>query len=263
MPPGSARFWSWWFAARAARDPLLGVYALMAECLALMEPGLETGVAQGKLAWWREELARLCAGSPLHPITRYLAALPRAAAADFALLDRAVEAVAVQVAGVPLECSAEFEPHAAALYGAPLLAAARLAGTRGDDGLDDCLRALAAGEYLARAIADYGRHARGGRIVFAIDELLAAGIANDDLTAGTATPHLRSYLEELRLRAAGYFAAAGTALRAPARPALRHLPVLAALGARRLSERRRPEADFRPGDLYNAWTAARRAARAR
>jgi phytoene synthase len=264
VPSGTARYWSWWFAAREARDPLLGVYALVAECRALMEPGLEQGVTQGKLAWWREELARLAAGSPLHPITRYLADLPRATAADFTPLDRSVEAVAAQVAGVPLERAAEFEPHAADLYGAPLLAAARLAGARGDVGLDACLRALAAGEYLARALTDYGRQARGGRIVFPIDELLAAGIGNEDLTAGEPTPTLRAYLEALRRRAADYFTAAGGALRAPARPALRHLPVLAALGARRLRvPPRRAEADFRPLDLYNAWTAARRAARAR
>jgi hypothetical protein len=75
---------------------------------------------------------------------------------------------------------------------------------------------------------------------------------------------LRAYLEGLRRRAAGYFAAAGEALRAPARPALRHLPVLAVLGARRLrAPPRRAEADIRPLDLYNAWIAARRAARAR
>jgi phytoene synthase len=264
VPPGTARFWSWWFAAREARDPLLGVYALAAECQALTEPGLEIGVTLGKLAWWREELSRLAAGAPLHPITRYLADLPRATAADFAPLGRSLEAVAVQVAGAPLERAAELEPHAVGLYGAPLLTVARLAGARGDEGLEACLRALSAGEYLARAIADYGRQARAGRIVFAIDELLDAGIGNEDLTAAAATPGLRAYLEGLRRRAAAYFATAGDALHAPVRPALRHLPVLAALGARRLTERRRRDgADFRPGDLYNAWTAARRAARAR
>ena len=31
VPAGSPRFWSWLFAAPAMRDPLLGMYALVAE----------------------------------------------------------------------------------------------------------------------------------------------------------------------------------------------------------------------------------------
>ena len=63
MPPGSARYWSWLFAARESREPLLGIYALLAEWRALMDPGTETAVAQLKLAWWQEEMQRLTAGA--------------------------------------------------------------------------------------------------------------------------------------------------------------------------------------------------------
>ena len=35
VPPGSARYWSWLFAARESREPLLGIYALLAEWRAL------------------------------------------------------------------------------------------------------------------------------------------------------------------------------------------------------------------------------------
>jgi hypothetical protein len=99
-------------------------------------------------------------------------------------------------------------------------------------------------------------------VVFAVDELLAAGIENDDLVAGTPPPRLAAYLHDARAKAAGYFAAASKALGPAERPALRHLPVLAALGAKRL--RRRPHAageNFRLGDVYDAWKVARRAAR--
>jgi phytoene synthase len=256
------------FAARAARGALLGVYALSAEWRLLMDPATQIEVARLKLLWWREELDRLTAGVPLHPITRYLAELPRAAAADFAPLTRSVDAAADHLAGAPLERGSDLESHAGALYGGPLLAAARLGGARGDgDRAQPCIAALAAGQYLAGAIGDYGREARSGRIPFAIDELLAAGIGNDDLVAGEPPPRLQGYLLRLRRQAGAYFAAAAAAAAALGpehRPPLRHLPVLAALGARHLHERRRRAgADFRLGDLYNAWNAARRAALAR
>jgi len=226
-----------------------------------MDPGTEIEVAQLKLVWWHEELDRLAAGSPLHPISRYLAHLPYAADADFAPLIQSVNSAAVHVAGAPLESGVDLESHAAALYGAPLLVAARLAGARGEQiGPQACIAALAAGEYLARVIREYGREARIGRIAFAVDELLAAGIDNDDLVAGEPPPRLQAYLIQLRQRAAGYFSTAAAALGPEERPRLRHLPVLAALGAKHLNDRqRRSGADFRLGDLYNAWNAARRA----
>ena len=78
VPPGTARYWSWLFAAAESRAPLLGIYALGAEWQALMDPATETSVAHLKLAWWQDEMQRLAAGSPVHPISGYLAALPRA-----------------------------------------------------------------------------------------------------------------------------------------------------------------------------------------
>ncbi len=74
VPPGSPRYWSWLFAAAELRAPLLGIYALSAEWQALMDPATESSVAHLKLAWWRDEMQRLAAGSAVHPISAYLAA---------------------------------------------------------------------------------------------------------------------------------------------------------------------------------------------
>lgn len=222
-------------------------------------------MAQVKLPWWRDEIRRLAAGTALHPITRYIAALPHAHGAYFKILEASIEATAAQVAGVPLERSGELQAHANALYGIPLLVAARLADSNIDsDAVRACVAALAAGDYLARAIADYPRDARAGRVAFPVEDLLTAGIENDDLVAHRPPPRLHAYLERQRERAAQYYAAARHALPAAERAALRHLTVLAALGATHLQSHRHPSsADFRPADLYNAWNAARRAAAAR
>jgi len=265
VPPGSARYWSWLFAADDSREPLLGLYALAAEWRALLDPGSEAAAAQAKLLWWRDEIRRLAAGAPLHPITRHIAALPHAGSADLAGLEVAVEAVAAELAGVPVERADELDAHAAALYGIPLLVAARLGEPRCDlTTLRRCTAALAAGEYLARAVSDHRREARRGRIAFPVDELLTAAIDNDDLAADVSPPHLVAYLDALRRKAAGYFATAAAALAPGDRPPLRHLAVLARLGARQLHAGRHPSsADFRFADLYNAWSAARRAAAGR
>jgi 15-cis-phytoene synthase len=255
-------YWSWLFAAPDARESLLGLYALTAEWRALTDPSTDLKVAEIKLAWWRDELQRLAAGSPAHPITRHLAQLPRANTVNFISLESSLQAALTQMSGVPLERAAELQPHADALYGTPLWIASQMAIDEVDDGpLQVCTSALAAGLYRARAAADYGREARAGRLPFPVDELLAAGIDNDDLAAPTPPPRLADYLAEQSRMAASHFAAAAAALPTARRPKLRHLAVLASLGRKYQNDHRSPTSgDFRLGDLYNAWNAARRAA---
>ena len=74
-------------------------------------------------------------------------------------------------------------------------------------------RALAAAEYLSRAIRDYRREARAGRVPFAVDELLAAGVDNADLLRRSAAGPARDYLRaDCAARTADYFDAAAQAL---------------------------------------------------
>jgi len=217
-------------------------------------------VAHLKLAWWEEEMRRLAAGSPVHPISRYLAALPRAVSVDFAPLLAAVKAAAAEVGGVPLERGADLEPHSEALWGAPLMLASQLAADVSDvPSLRRCTGALAAADYLSRTLRDYRREARSGRVPFAVDELMAADVDNTDLAADPPPPHLQSYLDRLRERAVGYFEAASRALPRVERGPHRHLLVLAALGVAHLNSRTAPAEGRRLKDMLLAWTSARRA----
>ena len=271
MPAGSPRYWSWLFAAPAMRDPLLGIYALLGEWRALIDPAVELATAHMKLAWWREEIERLGRGAPVHPIGRYLASLaraaPRASEVDFTPLEKTLEATARQIGGAPLERGAELQAHAAALWAEPLAVAARLAYEPGvatpppalAEAVHRTESALAAALYLNDALSGYRRAARFGRVVFAVDELLAANVEDADLCAAEPPLHLQSYLEELRCRAVRYCSQAAEALPRSEHEPLRHLLVLAALGAR---QARRRQSGLEPlRDLYLAWSTARRAAR--
>jgi phytoene synthase len=282
VPAGSPRYWSWLFAAPRMRDPLLGIYALVAEWRAILDPAVELAAAQLKLAWWRDEIERLGRGAPVHPISRYIASLararPGAGEVDFTPLERTLEAVARQIGGAPLERGAELEAHAAALWAEPLATAARLAGEPGvatpgvatpgvatpgvatptpalAEAVHRAEAALAAAEYLDDAIAGYRRAARIGRVVFPVDELLAANVEDADLSAAQPPLHLQSYLGELRRRAVRYYSQASAALPRSEHEPMRHLLVLAALGARQTSVR------LPLRELYLAWSTARRAVR--
>jgi phytoene synthase len=260
IPLGSVRYWSWLFASPAARPPLLGIFALLAEWQALTDPGTEASAGRMKLAWWQEEIHRLIARTPVHPITVYLASLPRAGAVDFAPLAVAVEASVAECSGVPLERGAELEPHASALRALPLEVASRLTATEADGGgLQNCLRALAVADYLARAARDYRREARLGRILFPVDELLAAGVDNADLCADPPPENLANYLQQLRARAAQSYESAAQSLPADCRSQHRHLLISAALGLKLLQRRTATLESPRVQDMLLAWLTARRA----
>jgi len=266
IPVGSVRYWSWLFAHQASRAPLLGIYALLAEWSALTDPGTEPSAGRMKLAWWQDEIHRLIARAPVHPICVYLASLPRAAEVDFDPLRQAVNASVAELGGVPLERSAELEPHAYALRAAPLALASRLASVAVDEvnALDEinlgvCLRALAAADYRAGMTRDYRREARLGRVPFAVDELLAEGIDNADLCADQPPPRLEVYLAQQRALAAQSYRTAELALPAACRSRQRHLLVLAALGLKHVQRRTASLESPRLQDMLLAWSTARRA----
>jgi 15-cis-phytoene synthase len=260
IPKGSARYWSWLFADSGAREPLLGVYALLAEWNALIDPTTEAAAGRIKLAWWQQEIQRLISGKPTHPIGIYLWTLPRAGAVDLTPLATAFEAVFAESNGAPLENGSDLEPHASALRAAPLIVASRLAAADLDeDSLQRCAHEWAVGDFLARSARDYRREARAGRVPFAVSELLAAGIDNEDLCSDQPPLRLENYLRDLRARARTRYTAACQALPPGRRGQQRHLLILAALGLKHLTLPAAALESPRLQDMLLAWVTARRA----
>jgi phytoene/squalene synthetase len=211
------------------------------------------------MGWWQEETRRLVAGVPVHPITTYLLALPRAAMVDLSPLVPSVDAAATEMNGVPLEHAADLLPHTQALEAEPLAVASRLAGGLFDEAaLRQCTAALAMAEYLSRALTGYRREARFGRVPFAVDELLAFNIDNTDLSLEQPPDHLKVYLQQLRVEAMRHYESAAESLPASQRGLQRHLLVLAALGGQHLDKNTQAQSRSLK-DMLLAWRTARRA----
>jgi len=265
LSPGSARYLAWLFAAAPMRDPLLGTFALMSEWRALADPATEPAVAHLKLGWWLEEIERLAAARPVHPISRFLAALPGAPAADFAALQGTLGALHEELTGTPLETAADFERRALALRAVPLRLAGVLAGdgpggihTR-DGAVDAALdRALAALAYGSEVGATLEAWRRGRRVRLPLAELRAVGVAPEALAQDPRAVRLQPYLAPLRAEAARRLERVAPALPATHRAGQRHLAVLAALERRRLYADGPASRWAALGDLWSAWRAARR-----
>ncbi len=83
-PADTDLYYSLIFADTSRRAGGFALHALAAEIDAIQRSVSDPGIARVKLAWWHEELTRLDAGRPRHPLTCQLATATSAAAPDFA-----------------------------------------------------------------------------------------------------------------------------------------------------------------------------------
>jgi phytoene synthase len=72
-PPGSDLHYSLLGLPPPARQTIVALHALRQELLGIAADRKDPGIARQKLDWWRQELARLAAGRPQHPVTQALA----------------------------------------------------------------------------------------------------------------------------------------------------------------------------------------------
>ena len=213
--------------AGSARRALEALAALDRELTRAVHASSEHSVAHARLGWWREEVERLRAGQPLHPVTRQLHALA-GDTPDWARLHSRLRAAELELAGAVPTSLEELEALSLASHGTLWqLNAEILAGGRSAE--------LAAyGAALGTAVGLLEHALAGAAAVPGADALGARIHARLDAAAAAAPPRQRAAL------AAGFVAGALT------RAALARAPA------------REPAAFVQ---LLIAWRAARRAVR--
>lgn len=179
---GSSFYYSFRFLPETRRQAITALYAFCREVDDVVDETHEHDVAHARLAWWREEIGRLYAGSPTHPVTRALA--PHVG--PFDLPEAAFREI---IDGMEMDLKfARYETFdMLALY------CRRVAGVVGElsariFGLSDP-RTLQYAERLGLAlqltniIRDVGEDVRRGRIYLPIDELQRFDVPAADLLA--------------------------------------------------------------------------------
>lgn len=69
---GSSFYYSFLFLPAVQRQAITALYAFCREVDDVVDECTDPGVARVKLQWWREEVTRLFAGEPRHPVTQAL-----------------------------------------------------------------------------------------------------------------------------------------------------------------------------------------------
>ena len=172
---GSSFYYSFLFLPRERRRAITALYAFCREVDDVVDECTDPGVARTKLAWWREEIARLYAGKAQHPVARALA--------DIVLPFRITEDQLLTVIdGMAMDLDYNRYPdydtlklYCHRVAGVVGLMSARIFGYSDPRTLDYAAE-LGLAFQLTNIIRDVGEDARRNRVYLPLDELAAAGI---------------------------------------------------------------------------------------
>ncbi len=235
---GSSFYYSFRFLPAHRRRAITAFYAFCREVDDIADECPDPGVARAKLAWWRDEVARLYDGEPEHPVTRALVdaitayRLPRDAfeqIIDGMEMDlghvrypdfKTLNLYCHRVAGVVGEVSAQ-------IFGISQRATLKYANR------------LGLAFQLTNIIRDVGEDARRDRIYLPLDELARFGVDPDDLRHARMSDAFRALMEFQYQRAMRTYDEALALLPPVDRPAQRPGLIMAAIYRTLLEEIRR------------------------
>lgn len=196
---GSSFYYSFRFLPSDRRRAIIAFYAFCREVDDIVDECHDGHLARTKLAWWRDEIARLYAGNPGHPVTRALSEC----ITPFQLPQDAFEQI---IDG--MEMDLDFVPGHPNLYAdfkALRLYCHRVAGVVGEVaasifGFTDratlkYANKLGLAFQLTNIIRDVGEDARRGRIYLPADELVQFNVASTDLIQARMSDNFRSLME--------------------------------------------------------------------
>jgi phytoene synthase len=177
---GSSFYYSFLFLPPEQRRGITALYAFCREVDDVVDEISEPSVARAKLAWWREEVARMFGGTPQHPVGQALGP----AAARYALpregLEQILEGMAMDLDYNRYPDFPTLEVYCHRVAGVVGQLSARIFGYTQPATLDYA-RNLGIALQLTNIIRDVGEDARRNRVYLPLDELQRFGLQTEDI----------------------------------------------------------------------------------
>lgn len=179
---GSSFYYSFMFLPPERRRAITALYAFCREVDDVVDEIREASVARAKLAWWRDEVNRLEAGAPQHPVTLALAPHMRPYSISCARLRDIIDGMQMD-----LEQNRYLDFESLGLYchrvaGVVGILAASIFGVTHPDTLRYAAK-LGLAFQLTNIIRDVREDAKMGRIYLPLAELQRFGVTVPDLLA--------------------------------------------------------------------------------
>jgi phytoene synthase len=184
---GSSFYYAFHFLPPRRRRAITALYAFCREVDDVVDEVRDEGVAQAKLAWWRQEVARAFDGAPQHPVAQALVPVVR----EFALPEEHFQAI-IDGMAMDLVQARYLDFSALELYchrvaGVVGLLSAEIFGytnpaTRG------YARDLGVAFQLTNICRDVGEDARRGRIYLPQEDLAKFGVTPSSILRAEYSP---------------------------------------------------------------------------
>jgi phytoene synthase len=197
---GSSFYYSFLFLPPERRRAITALYAYCREVDDVVDECTDPGVARTKLAWWRDEVKKLYAGTPNHPVTRALADV----IAPYGITE---EQLATVIDGMAMDLEYNRYPdfdtlkvYCHRVAGVVGLMSARIFGYSDERTLEYAAE-LGLAFQLTNIIRDVGEDARRNRVYLPLDELARHGIDVSQVIHGKDSPQFRALMAEQVRRA--------------------------------------------------------------
>lgn len=235
---GSSFYYSFLFLPANRRRAITALYAFCREVDDVVDECQDPQLAATKLAWWRQAVAKLYAGTPDHPVTQAL--LP--VLVEFNLPQEQLLEI-IDGMEMDLQQTRYLDFKALSLYCYRVasvvgLLAAEIFGTQ-DRKTQKYAHDLGMAFQLTNIIRDVGEDARRGRVYLPIDELQRFDVPVADILNARHSDNFRRLMEFQIERAEQYYAQAMAALPDIDRKAQRPGLVMAAIYRTLLEEIKR------------------------
>ena len=201
---GSSFYYSFLFLPPNRRRAIMAFYAFCREVDDVVDECSDPQLAATKLAWWREELDRLYAGQPQHPVTQAL----KTVLMEFNLPQEQLLEI---IDGMEMDLQQTRYPDfkALSLYCYRVasvvgLLAAEIFGYT-DRQTQKYAHDLGMAFQLTNIIRDVGEDARRGRVYLPIDELKRFDVPLSDILDSRYTENFRQLMEFQIERAEQYY----------------------------------------------------------
>lgn len=201
---GSSFYYSFLFLPEDRRRAITALYAFCREVDDVVDETSDAGVARTKLAWWREEIARVYHGGAQHPVARALSEIVGPYHLEETELQEVIEGMAMD-----LEYNAYPDFEALKVYchrvaGVVGILSAKIFGYTDPRTLEFAAD-LGLAFQLTNIIRDVGEDARRNRIYLPLHELAEHHVTTDDIEQGRETENFRRLMAFQIARANAYY----------------------------------------------------------
>ncbi len=177
---GSSFYYAFLFLPPERRRAITALYAFCREVDDAVDEPSEASVARMRLAWWRDEVARLYAGQPEHPVTRALQPFIERFELSAERLGEIMDGMEMDLTQSRYLDYAGLQRYCHRVAGVVGLLAASIFG-RTEAATLEYAEKLGLAFQLTNIIRDVGEDARNHRIYLPMDELKRFGVPASDI----------------------------------------------------------------------------------